>query len=63
MQYDYMYINLFSFGLTITNDIDIIVVVAGIDAPAGEAALSKVCLVALTVDLREPHHSRAIAIR
>ena len=49
--------------LTITDYIDVIVVVAVVDAPAWEAALSYVGLVALALDLREPHHPTAIAIR
>ena len=37
--------------------------IAVVDAPSREAALSKVGLIALTVDLGEPHYSMAIAIR
>ena len=48
--------------LTIADDIDIVVVVAVVDTPAGEATIGQVGLVALAVDLGQPDHSTAIAI-
>ena len=48
--------------LTITDHIDIIVVVAVVNAPAWEATLCYVGLIAPTADSGEPHHSRPISI-
>lgn len=49
--------------LTITDDIDITPVVAVVDAPAWEAALSNVGLIALAVDTREPDDPSTSAVR